>query len=719
MNAKIFFRFLKPAAFAAGVLAALALAWVLRWHAVTTLSVDYDEDDYLRAAQQYAALIRSGDWAGLMAVNYRSEHPPLAKILYGASIAGLPEAPLIPDRPTSAGPDQNLPRDLLRAARTSGAVLGTLTVGVVALFNPWAGILLAGHAFSIKYVSQVMLEALPALTSLLMVVSYIRWKKSRNRRISAWLLVSAVFLGLTAASKYIYAVAGLALLLDWFLDARSAGRLRAFLTGALIWGGVGLLVFFAADPYLWPDPPGRLSASVLYHAAYSTGASEVQQAGFPLWQPLVWLNTSPAALGWQREAFPLALDPFVAVLACFGLAGLWRRERVFVLWLGLGLGFLFLWPTKWPQYILVLTAPLSLAAAEGLAALVGRPLVARLRAGRSAQPARGENRGSLRRALPWLLPGTLVFLLFTLLPLLFQLGVSLTDFNSASIRDGLQGGILREVWRGLSGQVDPAQAVFPFRFKEVRYIGPTSYLPLVEYLTAQGILVFNFLWTVISVFLQTSLGVGVALLLRRKHILFRRAWQALFILPWAIPEMIGALMWFNVFAPETGWLSLAVKDHGAQVPLAFLLNWIRDLNLLMLVLLISAVWYGFPFIMLIAITGLKMIPKDAYDAAAMDGAGSLSTFRFVTLPLLLPLLLPAVIIRGVFAFNQFYLFQAFYYPEGTLAALSYNFFNPSGYFINGQFSLSAVINIVTVLVLAGFVALFNRLSKAGEGVTYA
>ena len=56
----------------------------------------------------------------------------------------------------------------------------------------------------------------------------------------------------------------------------------------------------------------------------------------------------------------------------------------------------------------------------------------------------------------------------------------------------------------------------------------------------------------------------------------------------------------------------------------------------------------------------------------------------------------------------------------TLANLSYNIFNPSGFFgFNGQFAVSAALNIVTLLILIGFVTLFNRWSKADEGVTYA
>jgi len=88
----------------------------------------------------------------------------------------------------------------------------------------------------------------------------------------------------------------------------------------------------------------------------------------------------------------------------------------------------------------------------------------------------------------------------------------------------------------------------------------------------------------------------------------------------------------------------------------------------------------------------------------------------------MPLLIPALIVRGIFAFNQFYLFQTYYFQDATLATLSYNIFNPNSGYSNvsgGQFAISAVINIITVIILMVFVMLFNRWSKAGQGVTYA
>ena len=118
-----------------------------------------------------------------------------------------------------------LPQPHLDYLRKTSAILGTLEVLALAILDPLAGFLLAIHTFTIKYTSQAMLEALPALTSLLAVIAYDR---SRNSNRSAlWLSLSGVALGLTAASKYIYAVVGVAIVLHWLwtnLHERRASR---------------------------------------------------------------------------------------------------------------------------------------------------------------------------------------------------------------------------------------------------------------------------------------------------------------------------------------------------------------------------------------------------------------------------------------------------------------------------------------------------------------
>lgn len=696
------------------------IAWSLRMQAVEKLPIDYDEDDYLRAAQQFAALIRNDDWHGFLETNYRTEHPPLSKILFGIGILNDKEARLIPDRPTTAEPDKYLPKELLRDARMVGAILGTATVALLAWINPIAAIFLGFHSFTIKYASQVMLEALPTLTSLLTVFAYAQSKKKEQS--TGWLLVSAFFLGATAASKYMYCLVGIAILIDWFLVASEDNSFRLQAQKIVIWGLFAIIIFIALDPYLWPNLIERLKETIFYHAGYATTASEVSSANFPMWQPLLWLTMSPSV--WHEGVFVVAPDLLITVLAVFGISRLWKKERLYVIWLSVALLFLLAWPTKWPQYILVLTAPLSLAAAETVSMgwEKAREVISSYRRGREAQH---YNRREVKQSIPWLVPGIIIFIGFTVFPILFQFAISFTDFNSIAIKDGLNGGVWREFWGGVTGKVEAIDPDFPYRSKEVQYTGPSSYKPVFDLITSQGILTFNILWTILSVGLQTLLGVGTALLLWNKRILFRRGWQTLFILPWAIPETIGALMWMTIFVSPFGWISLAIQDKGPDIPIAFFNGWERNPNMVMFVLLIAGLWYGFPFMMLAATAGLKQVPRDVFDAAAIDGANGWQTLRHVTWPLLSPLVIPAIIIRGIFAFNQFYLIQIFGFLHGnfsmtTLATLSYNIFNPSGFFgANGQFAVSAALNIITMLILVGFVISFNRWSKADEGVTYA
>jgi arabinogalactan oligomer/maltooligosaccharide transport system permease protein len=194
--------------------------------------------------------------------------------------------------------------------------------------------------------------------------------------------------------------------------------------------------------------------------------------------------------------------------------------------------------------------------------------------------------------------------------------------------------------------------------------------------------------------------------------------QTIFILSWAIPEFVGALIWRQIFDPRFGWFFLGTSfSETPGYPLAQNLSlWQDNPNAALIVLLISSTWVGFPLIMLAALAGLKMISPEVYEAAAIDGASGWQQFRAITWPLLLPLLAPALIIRGISAFNQFYLFYVLQppWPLTTFASLSYFVFD-----FGGKYAVSAVINLFTVILLVIFLLWFNRLSKAGKGVTYA
>jgi len=699
---------------------ALLLAWVLRLRAVDLLPIDYDEDDYLRAAQLMADDMRRNAWDDLLDENYRPEHPPFAKLAYGFVVSTFPETDLIPDSPVTAGPAASLPEPHFHAARIAAAVFGSLQAFALALVSPLAGLLLAVHTFTIKYTSQIMLEALPALTSTLTVLTYARWMKATGRSRAAWLILSSILLGLTASSKYMYALVGVIIVVDALLEARKRGRpiVRALLP-ILLWGIGAIGVFFLTNPFLWHDPLGRLWESVTYHAGYATG-EQVSSAMYPIWQPVLWLVRS---VPWHPGVFVLGLDGIIALSALAGLGRMHKRNSVYSLWLGMGLAFLFLWPTKWPQYILLLTAPVCLAAAEGLHRLAIEPLV------RWMDNVRREgvhlrfpaiHWQDTRKALPWILPGSLLLLIITFYPLIYQGGMALTDFNAVSIRDGINGGIQREVIGGITGQIEPEPfEVFNFSRTGPREVSYTGFQPLIDFALGAGVelLAGEFVWTLAVITLQTALGVGIALLINRNGVRFKGLWQAIFILPWAIPEFISGLTWSQILDPRFGWIAGGTfPDQPGFDFMQHLTSWQDNPTTAFVVMVLVATWVGFPLLMLAASAGLKMIPRDIYEAAALDGASGWRQFRNITWPLLLPLIIPAIILRGIYAFNQFYLFYALNppYPLTTFAAASYFFVD-----FSGQYATSAVINIFTVLVLILFLIWFNRRSQAGKGVTYA
>ena len=381
------------------VLAVLVLALGLRLRAVRLLPIDYDEDDYLGAAQRYAQYLAAGDVQGIVDYAFNYEHPPLSKLVYGLAILPLPAAPLLPEQSSTLPPASKLPQPHMQVARTVSAVLGALEVLALAFLNPLAGLFLAIHTWQIKYTSQIMLEPLPSLMSALAVLCYFKTRgvsAERKRRSLGWLILSGIALGLTAASKYTYCVVGLAIVADWgwrIFDRTAVGpepvrTRKSGMRGLLLWGLIALAVFVAANPRMWSDPLGRLAQSLLYHGDYAQSA-HVREYNFPFWQPLIWLLES---VPWHPGVFIVALDPLIAILAALGLGRLWRKYRVFALWLAIGLGFLLFWPTKWPQYILTITVPICLAAAEGFTKIIWEPLLRWLTPGATALSRRRLSR---------------------------------------------------------------------------------------------------------------------------------------------------------------------------------------------------------------------------------------------------------------------------------------------------------------------------------------
>ncbi len=151
------------------------------------------------------------------------------------------------------------------------------------------------------------------------------------------------------------------------------------------------------------------------------------------------------------------------------------------------------------------------------------------------------------------------------------------------------------------------------------------------------------IFTLASVALELVLGLGVALAMRGQRV-GRRAALALLLLAWALPGVVTARLFEWLYHPAAGLVNVVLHAR---------LNWLGDPSLALPALVLADVWRTMPFVALFCYARLLTIPASVYEAAAVDGAGRGATFRYVTLPLLAPVLVVTLLFRTLDALRAF------------------------------------------------------------------
>jgi arabinogalactan oligomer/maltooligosaccharide transport system permease protein len=183
-------------------------------------------------------------------------------------------------------------------------------------------------------------------------------------------------------------------------------------------------------------------------------------------------------------------------------------------------------------------------------------------------------------------------------------------------------------------------------FRDWWIVGVRNYLTVFKENYFWYFLLKNILWTVINVFFHVVIGVFLALLLNR-DLRGKSVFRTLLILPWAVPQYITALTWRGLFNSEYGAVNLILNQlFGITIPLNT--EWGA-----FTACLITNIWLGFPFMMIIALGGLQSIPRALYEAAEMDGASWRHQFRHITIPLIKPVMIPAITLGVIWTFNNF------------------------------------------------------------------
>ncbi len=187
--------------------------------------------------------------------------------------------------------------------------------------------------------------------------------------------------------------------------------------------------------------------------------------------------------------------------------------------------------------------------------------------------------------------------------------------------------------------------------KDWSIIGPQQYVKVFTEPTQPDFYVVFFktiIWTVVNVFFHVVIGVFLAMVINQKEIKGKPLFRTLLILPWAIPQYIVALTWRGMFNYEYGSINLILTKY-LSLPAV---EWLKSPTEAFIACIITNVWLGFPFMMVIALGALQSIPHELYEAADIDGASWYHKLTKITIPLLRPVMIPAITLGTVWTFNN-------------------------------------------------------------------
>ena len=246
-------------------------------------------------------------------------------------------------------------------------------------------------------------------------------------------------------------------------------------------------------------------------------------------------------------------------------------------------------------------------------------------------------------------------------------------------------------------------------------IEPTKWVGLENYRTLWHDTIFrNAVWetikfTLITVGFEFVLGMIIALVVNSSF-KGRGAMRAVMLVPWAIPTVVAAQMWKWMFDDVYG----VINDAGVRLHLlSHSRAWISEPSTALASVCAVDIWKTTPFVALLLLAGLQVIPGDLYEAASVDGASKLQQFWRITLPLLRPAILVALIFRTLDALRVFDVFYVFFgnRPDTQTMAI----YAQSTIVGDGHVGYGSAISVAIFLIIAVFVIIYVTATRvAGD-----
>ncbi|MCB2154200.1 hypothetical protein KQI84_04890 [bacterium] len=332
------------------------LAFSVRYDHMVSNEYEIDEFAYVPIAMTFAHAMAAGDYSAWVYEQRTTEHPRLGVELYAIAIR--------------AGNGLQDWDKAFYASRLVAVILAMFTAMAIAWRWPLGGVLWASSGLGVFYTSIAYLDSPAAFFAVVCVLGFVAAREGVERNTGkrwvpwVWLGISALGAGMAVSTKYLAAVAPMGVAVGMVVWLVQDAKRRKWLVPIFIGYVVGaLVVMVATDAHLWTsDLVSRIAGRFQFHNEFSH-SELVVDAEYQWYQPIVWMWYF---MGYEGRPFWMLIDQSILV---FGLAGCvlaMRRLPVIAVTGWITLIFLFLWPTKWPQYEVVLLPWLCIGAEETL-----------------------------------------------------------------------------------------------------------------------------------------------------------------------------------------------------------------------------------------------------------------------------------------------------------------------------------------------------------------
>ena len=290
---------------------------------------------------------------------------------------------------------------------------------------------------------------------------------------------------------------------------------------------------------------------------------------------------------------------------------------------------------------------------------------------RAGTPTRRRSRGIPERRLAWLMvaPSIVLIAIVALWPIIYAIWLSLHEY---SLR---QAGLSR--WASPAGFGNYQDALQSSEFWEATRV--------------------TLIFTVASVGFETALGLAMAMAM---HSAFKGQGllRTVVLVPWAVLTVVTAIMWRTIVDPNLGFVNTLLGTNTV---------WLGEEPHALIVMIFADVWKTAPFMALLLLAGLQVIPNEIYEAARVDGATAWQRFRKITLPLLMPALLVALIFRTLDALRIFDLPKVL--TNGANGTTSLSLLAQRTFQENRLYGEGATLSVLTFLIVMAVSFAYIRL----------